>query len=127
MVIAIYRTNMNNKIIQYKLENDSWEHVLDFSLNENIQFKKRIAGIAQNKLDETQLRIAEQLMNEVLEKDSMLQFLYSDIHNLNTLSDTALTDKWLLKHNDIRNDISAMEGEMARFRASFNKTMIQYF
>lgn len=118
----------NNKIKQFKHENNTWFRTLDYMQQENVHLKNRLAEIAKNKLEKKLLEQVEYFQNSFLNKDAVIALLRRDIAaqnqsiDLNWAND-GIDKNWLARHEKLRVDMNKMEKEFSKLKYEFNDYM----
>ncbi len=117
------------KINQYKEEVDSWKRVLGFLQAENNYLKIRLAHLVSREVSQKFLAKAENLQNELIQKDELIAL------NRSALLDF---DRWLdgYAENDIETknvlerrkhilaQVEQLEYKFSRHSAEFNEHLI---
>jgi hypothetical protein len=121
---------MNNLTQQYKWENESWKRSCEYLVQEIVDMKNRLASILKNDVSGELLENIESLQNDLLQKDTVLQLMRSDINSTSKLfSDINEQDSQLngytLQHEKMRKEVIKLQKKIIDFKAHFNEVLLE--
>lgn len=114
------------KIKQFQYESDAWRRMLAFLLQENAILKTRLAEMVQESmLSDDFLDMAEQYQNRFIQNDQIINFVRSDIAELDKLLTRNLHEDGLIIKAIARKQIK-LRSELTTLETTFNEMKIQF-
>ena len=117
---------LNNKILQYRHESDTWKRYLQFIQQENNHLKNRLSQVLQSDTDHEFLERAEYFQNKFITEDDTVNMLRQDIHELDVLltkelqEDGAVIKELQKKLKKMNKDMDIVEKQFSKLKSDFN-------
>ncbi len=117
---------LNNKILQYRHESDTWKRHLQFIQQENNHLKNRLSQVLQTDTNHEFLERAEYFQNKFIAEDDTVNMLRQDIHELDILiaresqEDGALIRELQKKLKKMHKDMDIVEKQFSKLKSDFN-------
>ena len=115
------------KIKQFQYESDAWRRVLAFLLQENAILKTRLAELVhENNVSDDFLEMAEQYQNRFIQSDQIINFVRSDVAELDKLLTINLHENGLIikaiagKQKKLRKELTTLETTFNEMKIQFN-------
>ncbi len=117
---------IGNKIAQYLDETYTWERLLFFCKQQNIDLKTRLSEVVDPSTDKNFLALAEQFQNQFILKDEFMDELAHDVkeqqRKLMEAGEKNIQpdEKINKKQRKLRNETQYLEKDFRRLAAEFN-------
>jgi len=120
------------KIKQFQYESDAWRRMLAFLLQENAILKTRLAELVhENEVSPDFLEMAEQYQNRFIQNDQIMNFVRSDVSELDKLLTRNLHEDGLIikaiarKQKKLRKELTTLETIFNEIQIQFNNHMAE--
>lgn len=112
-------------LAQFFSEQESWQHTLDYILQQNIELKNSLSAIDSRMIDADVLEQLEKFQNRFIEKDVLISLLRHDIISLEELLKNDYSNELqylqiVRKHESLKKDIQRLEVEFILLKSKFN-------
>ena len=122
------------KIKQFQYESDAWRRMLAFLLQENAILKTRLAELVnENIVSDGFLEMAEQYQNNFIRNDQIINFVRSDIAELDKLLTRNSNENGLIikaiarKQKKLRIELTTLETTFNDIKIQFNNYLTETF
>ena len=124
-----------NLIQQYIYEVDTWDRLLDYLEEENIQYKNRIAVIVKNDNESLFIETIESFLNKFVMEDTIISIFRDDIvkakikilaKGKDVVTNTN-ADNNFFTQNKLRKEIEIIEQQFNGLKFEFNKYLSVHF
>ena len=118
---------MNERIIQFTREAESWKRLLEFLQAENIYLKTRIAEIAGPAMDKELLAEAEKFQHRFLQEDELFALIRKEVAAFQALISRAdeSGSKILLSQKKLSGHMKELEQEFNKLKFEFYQYLAQ--
>lgn len=119
-------------IKQFQYESEAWRRMLAFLLQENAILKTRLAELVhENMFSEDFLEIAEQYQNRFIQNDQIINFVRTDIAELDKILTRNLHENGLIiktiahKQKILRKELTTLENTFNEMKIDFNNYLTE--
>jgi hypothetical protein len=119
------------KLKQLQYERDTWKRLLDFMMDENVQFKNRLSEILKDKFDKELLEEVEGFQSSFIKEDELIGLLRNELAELDKLlvaeviEDGKIIEKIDVKLKNLRDNIITAEVHYCKLKVAFNSYLAQ--
>lgn len=112
--------------IEMENEYAQWQRSVEGYSQENALLKYRLSEIVDNNEDKDLLQVAEYFQNELLLTDEVLKRVRNELQEYAEMKQpNHLTQKIIIKHTALRNDLLNFERKFLHLSEEFNKKMME--